>query len=139
MGVDVVNVIAVTVTMFVVGAAWYMGLFAKQWGEMFGFNKLSKKEQKAMQAKMGPFYALQVLVTMFSAFALLKLHTLLPDYSIYTLGLLVWFGFVLPAQVSSVIFGGVEPKWIPRRITIMAGEAIAHLLVAGWVISLLEK
>ncbi len=139
MSSDVMTVIVATVAMFAVGGAWYMGLFAKQWGEMFDFDKLSKKEQKAMQAKMGPFYAIQVLVTVFSAFSLAKLHTLLPDYSVYTLAFLLWFGFVLPAQVSAVIFGGVEPKWIPRRITLMAGEALAHLLFASWIIQLMEK
>jgi hypothetical protein len=139
MGIDTVTVIAATVAMFVVGAGWYMGLFAKQWGEMFDFNKLSKKEQKEMQAKMAPFYGVQILVTVFSAIALTKLHVLLPNYSIYPLAVMLWFGFVLPTQVSGVIFGGVEPKWISRRILIMTGEAITHLLVAAWVISLIEK
>lgn len=127
-------VLAATVAMFAVGAVWYMGLFAKQWGEIHGFNKLDKKTQKEMQSKMGPYYAVQILVTVFSAFALVKLIDLLPNYSVYTLALLVWFGFVLPTQVSAVIFGGTEPKWITQKASIMAGEALAHLLVAAFVI-----
>ena len=46
MGVDYMAVLVAAVVMFAIGALWYMVLFAKQWGEMFGFDKLSKKEQK---------------------------------------------------------------------------------------------
>lgn len=135
--VNLGTVAAATVGMFVVGAVWYMGLFAKKWGEIHGFDKLDRKTQKEMQAKMGPYYGAQIVVTIFSAFALAKLITLLPDYSVYSLALLVWFGFVLPTQVSAVIFGGTEPKWIVQKASIMAGEALAHLLVAAWIIEML--
>lgn len=137
MEVDYGAVAAATVAMFVVGAVWYMGLFAKKWGEIHGFDKLDKKTQKEMQAKMGPYYGAQIVVTVFSAIALAKLIDLLPGYSVYTLALLMWFGFVLPTQVSAVIFGGTDPKWIVQKISIMAGEALAHLLVAAWVIEML--
>lgn len=132
-------VAAATVVMFVVGAFWYMVLFAKQWGEMFGFDKLDKKTQQKMQKAMGPFYGLQLLVTVISAAVLTKFVVLLPNYSVYTLAFLLWFGLVFPTQVSAVIFGGVEPKWITRRIGIMAGEALAHLLAAAYVIQLIVR
>lgn len=138
MEVSLTTVIAATVAMFAVGAIWYMGFFAKQWGEIHGFNKLDKKTQKEMQAKMGPYYGAQIVVTVFSAFVLAKLIGLLPEYSVYTLAVLVWFGFVLPTQVSAVIFGGTDPKWIVQKTSIMAGEALAHLLVAAFVIDALK-
>jgi len=136
MDVNLVAVLAATVAQFVVGAVWYMGLFSKQWGEMFGFEKLSKKEQKEMQAKMGPWYGVQLLVTALTAYVLAYLIGALPAVGVYTLAVWVWLGFVVPTQVSAVIFGGVEAKWIPRRIIIMAGGSLACLLVAAWVISL---
>lgn len=136
--VSMAAVLAATAAMFFTGAAWYMGLFGKQWGEIHGFNKLDKKKQDEMRAKMGPYYIAQIVVTVFGAFALSKLIGLLPSYSVYTLALLVWFGFVLPTQVSAVIFGGTEPKWIVQKTSIMAGEALAHLLVAAWVIDKLR-
>jgi hypothetical protein len=138
MEVSIVAVAAAAVAMFVVGAIWYMGIFSKQWGHMHGFDTLDKKAQKDMQNKMGPYYFAQIIVTIFSAFALAKLAALYPDYSIYGLTLLVWFGFVVPAQVSAVIFGGTKPEFITQKIAIMSGETIVHLLVAAWVISLLQ-
>lgn len=132
-------VLAATGAMFAVGAFWYMVPFAKQWGKIHGFDKLDKKTQKEMQAQMGPYYFLQIVVTVLSAFALAKHISLLPSYSVYSLASLVWAGFVLPTQVSAVIFGGTEAKWIFKKISIMAGEALVHLLVAAWVISAIQK
>lgn len=127
------TVLLATVVQFVVGAIWYMGIFAKQWGEMFGFDKLSKAEQKAMQSKMGPFYALQIAVTLLTSYVLAHFVVALPAITTYKLAFWLWLGFVVPTQVSAVIFGGVDPKWIPRRIGIMAFGSLACLLAAAFV------
>lgn len=136
MDVNLMAVLAATLVQFVVGAVWYMVIFPKQWGEMFGFDKLSKEKQKEMQAQMGPYYGLQLLVTALSAYVLVYLTTVLPEASTYAVAFWVWLGFVVPTQVSAVIFGGVDAKWIPRRIGIMASGTLACLLAAAWVITL---
>jgi hypothetical protein len=118
-------VLLATVAQFVVGAIWYMALFAKPWGEMFGFDKLSKTEQKAMAAKMGPFYGLQIAVTLLTSYVLAHFVAAFPQASAYGIAFWLWLGFVVPTQVSAVIFGGVDPKWIPRRIGIMAFGSLA--------------
>jgi hypothetical protein len=128
-------IILATVVEFVVGAVWYMPLFGKIWGEMHGFNKLSKAEQKAMRAKMGPYYAVQIVVTFVTTVVLAKLITLLPNYSVYSLAEMGWIGFVVPAQVSAVIFGGTEQKWITQKIAIMAAGSLACLLVAAAILN----
>ena len=133
--VDVMVVVLAAVAMFVVGAAWYMGLFAKIWGEIHGFDKLSKEKQKEMQAKMGPYYGAQVVVTLITAFVLAKLIVMLPAESPYAIAFMVWAGFTLPAQVSAVIFGGSEPKWVVKKIAIMASGSLAPLLVAAAILS----
>lgn len=138
-GIDLVAVLLATLAMFAIGAVWYTLIFAKQWGEMFGFDKLSKKEQDAMRKAMAPQMVLQLVVTALSALALAKLIALAPDYSVYKLAAVVWFGIVTPVIVSSVIFGGVEAKWIKRRISIMSFEALAHLMAAAWIIGSLQK
>lgn len=139
LGVNVWAVVWATVTMFAIGAVWYMGLFAKKWGEMFGFEKLSREKQKQMQKEMMPMMFVQLFITALAAFVLAKLIALAPEYSVYKLAGLVWIGFSLPTVVSSVIFGGVEAKWIRRRICIMASEALVHTMAAAWVISLIQK
>ena len=139
MSVSISAIIAATVAMFVVGAIWYMPLFGKMWGEMFGFENLSKKEQKVMQSKMAPWMGLQFVVTAFTAFGLAKLMTLLPGYSPYTLAVLLWFGLMVPVTVSSAVFGGTDSKWLPRKLAIQLGESLLHTIVAAWVIGLIQK
>jgi hypothetical protein len=112
--------------------------FAKAWGKMHDFDKYSKAEQREMAAKMGPFYGLQLLVTILSAFVLAWLLAKLPDENAYLVALMVWLGFVLPTQVSAVIFGGTKAEYIWQKIVLMAGEALVHLLVAALVITLIQ-
>lgn len=136
MEVNILAVIAATVAMFVVGAVWYMVLFSKQWSKMHGLEKITDEEFKEMSDKMGPFYGLQLVMTMLSAWVLAYLMVLLPDMSPVLVAVLVWAGFILPADVSSVIFGGTKGKYIIPKILIQAGEALLRLVVAALIISL---
>ena len=136
MEVNLIAVLAASVAMFIVGAIWYMPIFGKMWGEMFGFDKLSKKEQKEMQSKMGPYYLLQITVTILTAFVLARAINALPDVSPYQIAFCTWLGFMVPTTVSGVIFGGVDTKWIPRRILITIGGSLVTMLVGAFVISL---
>jgi hypothetical protein len=111
-----------------------MPLFGKVWGDIHGFNKLSKAEQKAAQAKMMPLMVVQFIVTIFIAVVLAKLVVVLPDYSAYALAFMVWIGFVVPTQVSAVVFGGTEPQWIVKKTAIMAGGSLACLLAAAAIL-----
>ena len=139
LGMNIWAALAAGAVMFLIGSFWYMALFAKQWGEMFGYDKMSKKEQAEARKGMGTQMAVQVVITFMSAFALAKLMALAPSYSSYKMAFVVWLGFATPVAVSSVIFGGVESKWVKRRIGIMISESLVHLLAAAWVISLIQK
>jgi 1,4-dihydroxy-2-naphthoate octaprenyltransferase len=139
MEVNGLAILAATVAMFAVGAFWYMVPFAKAWGDIHDFDKLSKAQQKEMQSKMGPFYGAQLVMTILSAWILAVMIGFMPDQSPHFIALLAWLGFVLPAQVSAVIFGGTEPKNVAPKIAIMASEALLHLQVAAFVIDLLTN
>lgn len=134
MEVNILAVIIATIVMFAVGAVWYMGLFAKKWGEMHGFDHLSKTQQQEMSSKMAPFYGLQLLMTLISAFVLAHFITLNPSVEYYKIAFWVWLGFMLPAIVSGVIFGGTKSENIVPKILIQAGEALVRLMVAAFVI-----
>lgn len=136
MDVNLVAVLAATIAMFATGAVWYMALFSKQWGEIHGFEKLSKKEQKEMQAQMGPYYGAQIVVTIISAWALAYFLVALPATAWYATAFILWLGFIVPTEVSSVIFGGTEGKWILAKIAISISGSLACTLVGAWVISL---
>lgn len=138
MSINYLSIVLATAAQFVVGAIWYMPLFGKLWGQIHGFDKLGEKEQKEMQAKMAPYYIVQILVTFLTAFILAKLLVMLPDYSPYALGLMCWVGFLLPANISSVIFGGTETKWMAKKAAVMAGGSLACTIVAVAVLSFIK-
>lgn len=134
--VNVWAVLAATVVMFIIGAFWYMVPFGKMWSKIHGFDKLSKAKQNEMSKKMGPWYGVQLLVTIVSAYVLAMLIALLPDQSPYFIAFMVWLGFVVPTEASSQIFGGAPEGYVWHKIGISVAEALLHLLAAAWVISL---
>ena len=132
-----VNFLAVavaTLVMFVVGAFWYMVSFGKLWGKIHDFDKLSEKQQKAMQASMGPWYGVQLVVTIISAYVLALFIATLPNVSPYWLAFLLWLGFVVPTESSAMIFGGSKPEYVWHKIAISVGESLVRLMVAAFII-----
>lgn len=136
MEVNLVAVLVAAIAMFAVGGFWYMVPFAKAWGEIHGFDKLNKKQQKDMQTQMGPLYGMQVVVTLMSAWALAFFLTAMPDVAWYVTAFFLWLGFIVPTEVSSVIFGGTDNKWVARKIAISIAGSLACTLVGAWVITL---
>lgn len=134
MSVNYTAVLVAAVADFVISAIWYMPLFGNLWGKMHGFDKLSKKEQDEARKGMAPLLVVQFIITVITVWALAKLNLLMPSFSIYTLALIVWIGFVVPTQIAAVVFGGTEPKWIVKKCLIMAGASLVCLEVAAYII-----
>ena len=139
MSINYLSIVLATATQFAVGAIWYMPLFGKLWGEMFGFDKLSKKEQDKQRKAMGPWMLVQLLVTAITSYVLAWSILHYASISAYRLASIIWIGFFVPTQISAVIFGGTEPKWIKRRVLIMAGGSLACLLAGAFVIQAIQK
>jgi hypothetical protein len=137
MQINYLAVIVATVVQFAIGAIWYSVFFGKLWGKIHGFDKLPKETQQKMMREMGPFYGLQAVVTLITAFVLTIFITYLPQWNAYVLAGLFWIGFVVPTQVSAVIFGGTDGKWILPKIAVQAGASLLCLEAAAAVISLM--
>lgn len=130
----VLAVILATVAQFAIGAIWYSAIFGKIWGKIHGFDKLPKAKQDEMMSKMGPIYGLQLGVTVIAALVLAEVIQLVPGYSVYALASLLWLGFIVPTQVSSVLFSNDDPKWMPHKIAIQAGGSLACILAGAAVL-----
>ena len=48
----------------------------------------------------------------------------------------LWLGFVVPTEVSAVIFGGTEGRWMVTKIAVSIGGSLATTLVGALVINL---
>jgi len=134
MSINYLAVLVAAVADFVIGGIWYMGIFGKTWGKIHGFDKLSKAEQEKASKSMGPFLILQFVITIVTVWSIAKFHLLLEDYSIYTLTLLAWVGFVLPTQIAAVVFGGTDQKWMLKKSLIMVSGSLACLEASALII-----
>jgi len=61
-----------------------------------------------------------------------------PAENPYKMAFWMWLGFMLPVQVSAVVFGGTEPRWILTKIAIMAGGALACIEAGALVLTKLQ-
>ena len=134
MSINYTAVLVASIADFAIGAIWYMPIFGNLWGKIHGFAKMSKKEQAEARKGMAPLMVTQFIITLLTALVLAKFIILLPDYSAYTLAAMVWVGFVVPAQIASVIFGGTDKKWFVTKTAIMAGGSLACLLAAAAIL-----
>ncbi len=130
MQLNYLAIILATAVEFFLGFLWYGPLFGKLWGKMHGFDMLPKETQDKMMQSMGPFYGLQALVTLITTVVLAILLAYQPTWNAYVLTLFFWIGFVVPTQVSAVVFGGTKPEWMVKKISLMAGASLLCLEAA---------
>lgn len=134
MEINYLAVILASLLQFIIGAVWYTFIFGKTWMKIHGADKYTKQQQKEMMSGVGAFYALQFVLTVVTTVVLALFITVLPDWNAYGIAFFFWLGFVLPTQVSAVLFGGTDKKWMLKKIGIMAGAALTCLLVAAAVL-----
>jgi hypothetical protein len=136
MNIDYIAVLVAAVAQFIFGAIWYMPLFGKIWGEMHDFDKLSPEVQSEMQKGMWPWLVVQFIVTVVTTavFSML-LNSASSEWHAYGLGGFLWLGFILPTQISTIVFGGTEPKWMFKKIAISAVGALLCIMIAAAILS----
>lgn len=131
----ILAMLAATVIQFIIGAIWYTPVFGKLWGKIHGHDQLTPEAQKEAVKHMMPLMVAQFLVTLVTSFVLVYFLQGFPLLTAVMLTSMFWLGFVVPTQVSAVLFGGTEPKWILPKLGIMAGGSLVCLLSAALVIS----
>ncbi len=127
-----------TIAQFIVGAIWYMPLFGNLWGKIHGFDKASLKDKKEMQATMAPYLLVQLFFTLVTTVVLAKLIAVMPNVSAYEIAFKGWIGFIIPTQISGVIFGNTEKKWLATKFSIMAGASFLCMAVAAAILSMMK-
>lgn len=135
MDINYVAVLVASLAQFVFGAVWYTPVFGRVWGKIHGFDKVSKAEQQKMMKQMVPLLGMQFLVTVVTTVVLSAMLAETSNaWSAYAFAGLCWIGFIVPTQVSAVLFGGTEPKWVVTKILIMAGAAFGCMMIAAAIL-----
>ena len=136
-----VNYFAVLVAAVVsigIGFLWYApAVLGKPWMKEKGYSSESlKKEQK----EMGKFYAVSFGLAIIMAYALAHVMFLSQNFYDYPMlstgvmsGFFMWFGFVMPVQLTNQIFG--KKNW--TLFGIDTWYQLVSLLVMGVVIDIL--
>ena len=136
MNINYVAVLVAAVAQFIFGAIWYMPIFGKLWGKIHGFDNVPQEEQKQMMKKMPPLLITQFIFTIVTTVVFSMLLWGMPsDWNIYGLAGFFWLGFIVPTQVSAVLFGGTDPKWFIQKILIMAFGALGCMIVLAAVLN----
>lgn len=136
MNINYIAVLVAAVAQFIFGAIWYMPLFGKMWGRIHGFDQQSKETQAEMRKGMMPLLAVQFISTVVTSYVFALLYKDMPSqWHAYGFTGFLWLGFVVPTQVAAVLFGGTDPKWIIKKILIMAFGQLGCLLILAYIIS----
>jgi hypothetical protein len=136
MQLNYLAILVATAAQFALGFVWYGPLFSKLWGKIHGFDKLPKETQQKMMKMMGPLYGVQALVTLITTVVLAIFLAYQPTWNAYAMAGFFWIGFVVPTQVSGVLFGGTKPEWVVTKIAVMAGGSLVFLEAATAILHL---
>ncbi len=135
MDINYVAILVASVLQFIIGAIWYMPLFGGLWGRIHGFDNKAPEVQAEMRKGMLPLLVVQFIGTLVTSFVFVLLLNGFPsDWNRYGLAAFFWLGFVVPTQISAVIFGGTAPGWILKKIAVMAFGSLACLEALAFVV-----
>lgn len=122
-----------------IGFLWYSPvMFAKRWMKLMGFTAESmKKDQK----QNGKWYALSFVVALVMAYVLSHVIVLSENFFHYprlqtglTTAFWMWLGFVMPVQLTGVIFSKDKNF---ELFAINTGYQLVSLFVMGATIAIL--
>lgn len=135
MDLNYLAILLAVVAQFAIGFVWYGPIFGKLWGKINGFDKLSKETQEKLMKEMGPLYGLQLFVTVITTFVLAIFITNLEGWNPFGMAGFFWLGFIVPAQVSSVIFSNTPKEYMFTKIGLQSGAALFCIEVSAFILS----
>lgn len=133
------QIIIATVAQFILGMLWYSPLmFGKIWMSIMEVSHYSKEELQKMQKTMMPFMGVQFVLTFVTTWVLASNLTFsnITGSAAYVYALFMWFGYMMPVTVSSVIFGSTKRhNWL-KQIWIMSGMQVIGILLAAFILTM---
>jgi len=132
-------VIVAALAQFILGSFWYSPLmFGKIWMSIMEVSHYSKEELKKMQKTMMPFMAVQFVLTLITTWVLANNISFagLSGAAAYFYAFFMWFGYMMPVTVSSVLFGSTKRRNWVKQISIMLGMQLVGILLAAFILTM---
>lgn len=135
--INYVLILAATVAQFILGAVWYSPLlFGRWWMQIMECDNMPKEELQKMQKAMMPYYGLQFFLTLFTTFAFANFMVYASALGIYHTAFWIWIGFMVPLQISSVVWANTKQKFWAKQIFVMVTMQLVGIMLAAWILSL---
>jgi hypothetical protein len=131
--INIIGVIVGAVVGMTVGALWYSVLFGKQW---IALMKFSPEEMAAEAKGMGKTYTIAFIGQLVTAYILSFLMVRLAVGTVANaleLGFVVWFGFILPLMVGTILWEGRSFKLFVINVL----QSLVAILLAAVAIVLI--
>lgn len=128
------GVLVAAVVPFLLGWAWYSPmLFGKQWMELKGIKPDPSKNKEAMMC-MAWGFAMELVMAFFMSYAANTLG--ISEWSTgLSMGLFVWFGFILMTSLRAKMYGGDKDCRLWR---IDNGYMLLEFALMGALIGLMQ-
>ncbi|MCL7926146.1 MAG: DUF1761 domain-containing protein [marine benthic group bacterium] len=121
--INYLAVIAAAILAFGFGSLWYGVVLAKPWMAAQGFTR---EELEADTRSMGTTFGLTFLVYLFLALVMAMLVDLTKPVDVNQglwLGLMAWFGFMVPVNLTSVLYAR-------KGLSLFVIDAVYQLIIA---------
>jgi hypothetical protein len=114
-------------------------MFGKVWMQIMEVTNKTKEELAKMEKEMIPFYILQFVLTIIFTLNLAGTYDIMlkgdPACSVYAAAAGLWFGIIVPIQISGIIWGNTKKKYWCKQIAVMTGMQFVGIMVAAFVLS----
>lgn len=127
--INLLGVVVSAIAAMATGFVWYGPLFGKPWMKLMGMKSTDMK----MDAKAKKAYAMNFVGTILMAYVLATFVGATGSKTIASglmIGFWSWLGFVMPVQMTEVLFGG--KSW--ELYYINTGYQLASLLLMGAIL-----
>lgn len=142
MEVNYFAVLVMTVFAIALGSVWYGPLFGRLWMQFMGAMDakgsmlISKEEMKRKQQQMGPWYAIQAVLSFVTMWVLASVVAMWPAHHGLLAAFTMWLGFVMPTVGSGLIWDEMGSKERLQRFGITATYQLILLLISGYLFTI---
>lgn len=135
-------ILACAALSMVTGAIWYGPLFGKTWMRVLKINPEDLARRKEMQAKAGPLYLVQFLLSLFQIWALAHflqgwgLRTQVPPPSSLENAVVIWAAFIMPTIAGSCMWNNDSAKVSWTKFGLQAGYQLVNFVLFAFILGM---
>lgn len=134
MTINYLAIILLTIVSFVIGWVWFSKpFFGRIWMRLHGMNKLTPEEKDMMMYDGKGLMFTEFILTLVLNYILylVIIESVTLNSALMTTTFL-WLGFVLPTNISTVIWGSDGKKGAVLKVAISSVYRLIMMLIAAW-------